>query len=91
MTGIRVRLLALGASVLVAGGLAAGVFSPEAAALPGQCMNTPYGGFCDSYGWADGSFSHCEGAFGFSNCYQACHDPVANRAVPTDLDPRTPC
>ena len=44
MTGIRVRLLALGASVLVSGGLAAGVFSPEAAALPGQCMNTPWGG-----------------------------------------------
>ncbi len=80
---------------LVLSGLAmmfASVMSvPVASAVPGQCVYTPYGGFCDSYGWADGSFSHCEGAFGFSNCFRACHDPVVNRAVPTDLDPRTPC
>ena len=85
------KLVALGAAVLVAVGLAGGVFAPPAGALPGQCMSSPWGGFCDSYGWADGSFQHCEGAMGFSNCFQACHDPVINRAVPTDLDPRTPC
>jgi hypothetical protein len=54
-------------------------------------MYTPWGGFCDEYAWADGSFYHCESALGFSNCFQACHDLVANRAVPTDVDPRTPC
>jgi hypothetical protein len=65
--------------------------APPAAALPGQCMYTPWGGFCDSAPWQDGSFQHCKSALGFSQCYQACHDPVANQAVPTDLDPRTPC
>lgn len=70
---------------------AAILFAPPAAALPGQCVYTPWGGFCDEYAWDDGSFYHCERALGFSQCFQACHDPVANRAVPTDADPRTPC
>ena len=85
------RGLALVATVLTAVGLSAALAAPVATALPGQCISTPYGGFCDSYGWGDGSFQHCQGAFGFSSCYQACHDPVTNTAVPTDVDPRTPC
>lgn len=85
------RPLALAAAVLAAVGLAGGVSAPPAGALPGQCMSSPWGGFCDEYAWGDGSFYHCERALGFSNCYQACHDPIANRAYPTDVDPRTPC
>lgn len=89
------RLAALGAAVLMAVGLAAGVFSPSAGALPGQCVYSPFGGFCDGQPWADGSFNHCEssgfGGFQYSNCYQACHDMATARAVPTDLDPNTPC
>lgn len=89
------RIAALGAAVLMAVGLAAGVFSPSASALPGQCVRGPFGGFCDSQPWADGSFQHCEqagfGVFSYSNCYQACHDMATARAVPTDLDLNTPC
>ena len=29
-------------------------------ALPGQCWNTPFGGFCDGAAQMDGSFNHCE-------------------------------
>lgn len=89
MIRIRLFVLALTAALTVA--LAIGVFSPSAAALPGQCVTTPWGGFCDSYGWSDGSFNHCESALGFSQCYQACHDPVSSRPVPTDMNPATPC
>lgn len=89
------RLTALGVAVLVAVGLAAGVFAPSAGALPGQCIQSPFGGFCDGQAWADGSFNHCEssgwGGFSYSNCFQACHDVATARAVPTDLDPNTPC
>lgn len=82
---------ALRAAVVAAVGLAAALTAPTAGALPGQCLGTPWGGFCDGYAWEDGSFQHCERALGFSQCYQACHDPVANRAIPTDMDIRTPC
>ena len=85
------RAPALAGAVLAAGWLLTGPGAPSAAALPGQCMGSPWGGFCDEYAWADGSFYHCERALGFSNCYQACLDPVANRSYPTDVDPRTPC
>lgn len=89
------RTTALSAAVLMAVGLAAGVFSPTASALPGQCIQSPWGGYCDGQAWADGSFNHCEqsgfGGFSYSNCFQACHDVASARAVPTDLDPRTPC
>lgn len=85
------RSAVVGAAALVGIGLAAGVFSPPALALPGQCMSTPWGGFCDNPPAADGSFWHCEGAMGFSNCFQACYDPVANRPVPTDMNFNTPC
>ena len=85
------RALAVTAAVLAAVWPAAALSAPQAAALPGQCAWSPWGGFCDEYAWADGSFYHCQSALGFSNCYQACHDPVSNQAVPTDVDPRTPC
>lgn len=88
---VLVRLAAVLVTLTAAVALAVSLFAPSAAALPGQCLNTPWGGFCDSYGWADGSFQHCESALGFSQCYQACHDPVSNRAVPTDMNPATPC
>lgn len=89
------RLAALGAATLMGVGLVAGVFAPVASALPGQCIQSPFGGYCDGQAWADGSFNHCEnsgwGMFSYSNCFQACHDMATARAVPTDLDPRTPC
>jgi hypothetical protein len=66
-------------------------FPAVAEATPGQCMYSPWGGFCDSYGWQDGSFNHCESAMGFSNCYQSCIDPASGRPFPTDMDPNTPC
>lgn len=88
------RALALGAAVVAAGWLAAAP-APSAQALPGQCVSSPFGGFCDDQAWADGSFQHCEnsgfGVFSYSSCFQACHDPVSNRAVPTDVDLRTLC
>ncbi len=86
-----IRVLSLAAGALTGALVLAPPLAAPAAALPGQCMYTPWGGFCDEYAWADGSFYHCESALGFSNCFQACHDLVANRAVPTDVDPRTPC
>lgn len=83
---------ALRAAVVAAVVLAAALTAPSAGALPGQCMDTRWGGFCDGYGWEDGSFQHCERALGFfSQCYQACHDPITNRPIPTDMDIRTPC
>lgn len=84
-----------GGAVLAAVAVAAALSAPPAAALPGQCVSGPFGGFCDSDPWPDGSFQHCEnagwGVFQYSNCFQACHDLVSARAVPTDLDARTPC
>lgn len=78
-------------AVLAAVGVSAALTAPLASALPGQCIYTPWGGFCDSAPAPDGSFNHCHSALGFSTCFQACHDPVSNTAVPTDMDPRTPC
>jgi hypothetical protein len=90
-----IRAGALLGAALTALGLAAGVYAPDAAALPGQCVYSPFGGFCDGAAAVDGSFNHCEnggyGGFTYSRCFQACHDPVTNTAVPTDLDPRTVC
>ena len=83
------------AAVLVALCLAAGTLAPTAAALPGQCIQSPFGGFCDDAAMSDGSFNHCErsgfGVFSYSHCFQACHDVVSARAVPTDMDMSTPC
>lgn len=80
---------------MVSVGLAGALTAPSAGAVPGQCWNSPFGGFCDSQLQADGSFQHCESVgFGsslYENCYQACHDPVSNRAVPTDYNYNTPC
>lgn len=47
------RVLALGAAVLTAVGLSAALSAPLAAALPGQCVSTPFGGFCDGAAEAD--------------------------------------
>ncbi|MFM8598237.1 MAG: hypothetical protein ACKOB8_04430 [Mycobacterium sp.] len=33
--------------------------APAALATPGQCWNSPFGGFCDELPDADGSFRHC--------------------------------
>lgn len=82
------RRTALLAASLLATGLA---FAPAAAALPGQCWNSPFGGFCDTAPLSDGSFQHCITFGGSSFCTQACHDPVTNQALPTDYDERTPC
>ena len=56
--------------------LGLGLFAtaPVAEAVPGQCMYSPWGGFCDTAPASDGSFNHCESALGFSNCYRACLD-----------------
>ena len=86
-----IRITALWASTLTAAGLVGGVLAPAASALPGQCFDTPWGGFCDFAPAPDGSFWHCESAMGFSNCFQACHDVMSNRAVPTDMDWNTGC
>ena len=64
--------------------------APTASAVPGQCINTPWGGFCDSLPMADGSFQHFEWAMGFYNCYQACIG-ADGRPYPTDLNWNTPC
>lgn len=94
---ITKRIVALAGSLLVAVGLAAGVFSPSASALPGQCGGGYGGGhggeFCDYDLWPDGSFMHYERVcvFGFcgNNTFRACH--VEGGRVPTDSDPATPC
>jgi hypothetical protein len=70
------------------------VCAPSAAAVPGQCWSSPFGGFCDQLPDADGSFMHCEqtgfGSSSYRNCYQACLD-VAGRLYPTDYRFDTPC
>ena len=79
------------ASSLAVLGLA---LAPPAAGAPGQCWNSPFGGFCDELPDEDGSFMHCESVgFGsslYKNCYQACLDP-AGRLYPTDYKFDTPC
>jgi hypothetical protein len=85
------RFLALMGAVVAAVGLAAGFLAPVASALPGQCWNSPFGGFCDTQPMSDGSYQNCI-TFGTSSfCQQVCHDPISNRAVPTDMNPDTPC
>ena len=40
---------------------------------------------------SDGSYQNCI-TFGTSSyCQQVCHNPVTNQAVPTDMNPNTPC
>lgn len=56
--------------------------APSAHATPGQCSQSPWGGFCDSFGQrGDGSYYHCENVLGFSNCFWV-------RPVSVDVDPR---
>lgn len=74
-----------------------GLFFPApAGATPGQCWQSPFGGFCDSSPYTDGSFQHCEtvvypfGTSSYRNCWQACMDN-SGRMIPTDYDFNTPC
>ena len=93
MTGTP-RPATLLAAALLAVGAALGpgaVTAPTADALPGQCWNSPFGGFCDTAPMSDGSYRNCITYGSSSYCRQVCHDPVTNRAVPTDMDPDTPC
>jgi hypothetical protein len=88
---IRHRLTLLGGAALAAVSLSAALFAPTASALPGQCWNSPFGGFCDTQPMSDGSYQNCI-TFGTSSyCQQVCHNPVTNQAVPTDMNPNTPC
>ena len=79
------------ATVIAAAGLAGALSAPIATALPGQCWNSPFGGFCDTAPQADGSYQNCVTFGSSSYCQQVCHDPVSSRAVPTDYDFTTPC
>ena len=84
------RLLMAGVSAVGLMGAAA----PIAVATPGQCWNSPFGGFCDQFPAQDGSFMHCEhtgyGSSTYQNCFQSCIGP-AGQLVPTDYDFKTPC
>ena len=84
-------MIARAGAVVAAVVLAAGVFAPAAGALPGQCWNSPFGGFCDTAPMSDGSYQNCITFGSSSYCQQVCHNPVTNQAVPTDMDPETPC
>ena len=81
-------------AVMVALVVAGLVSAPLAAATPGQCWSSPFGGFCDELPDTDGSFMHCEytgfGSSSYRNCYQACLDG-ASRPYPTDYSFDTPC
>ena len=78
---------------------ATGVFAilalpAQAQAAPGQCWNSPFGGFCDQMPEADGSFMHCEytgfGSSTYRNCFQVCMN-VNGGIFPTDYNFQTPC
>jgi hypothetical protein len=84
----KTHLAALATAALLATGTA---LAPAAVALPGQCWNSPFGGFCDTAPMSDGSYRNCITYGSSSYCRQVCHDPVSNRAVPTDYDESTPC
>lgn len=66
---------------LVGAAVAAGVLSAPAQATPGQCIYTPWGGFCDGPLLNNGTYHHCEGAMGFTNCFYV-------RPVPVEVDGR---
>lgn len=82
MSKINVRrflVAMLSGGVLAAVGLG---WAQHADAVPGQCVNSPFGGFCDGLpAVPGGTYYHCESALGFSNCYYV-------RPVPTEVDPR---
>ena len=88
---IRAMITSACAAALTVGGL---VCAPIAVAAPGQCWNSPFGGFCDELPAADGSFMHCEqvgfGSSLYRSCYQACLDD-GGRLYPTDYQFDTPC
>lgn len=94
-TGRETRTTGFVRAVLAATlSLAALAIAPTAAATPGQCWSSPFGGFCDELPDADGSFMHCEytgfGSSSYRNCYQACLDS-GGRLYPTDYRFDTPC
>lgn len=60
---------------------AAVILSGKALANPGQCFTSPWGGFCDGDMLPNGTYRHCEGAMGFTNCFYV-------RPAPTSVDPR---
>jgi hypothetical protein len=78
----------------VAGLFSLMAFPAVANSTPGQCWNSPFGGFCDQFPAADGSFMHCEHvgykSSLYQNCFQSCVGP-AGRLIPTDYDLQTPC
>jgi hypothetical protein len=90
MRVLVIRLLILVATVLVAFGLAAGVFTPTAGAIPGQCVSGPFASFCDEPVQRNGSYLHCQsagwGPFYSSNCYQVCARTGAILPVAVDAD-----
>ena len=74
-----VTILVLAGAVVYA---ALAIMAPDANAVPGQCMQSPFGGFCDSqFINPDGSWYHCENVMGWSNCFTV-------RPVPVEIDPR---
>jgi hypothetical protein len=90
---MRTLILVATATTVIA--LATGAYNPPVVqALPGQCWNNPFGGFCDQLPEKDGSFMHCEsygfGSSKFQNCFQSCIGP-AGQLMPTDYDLTTPC
>jgi hypothetical protein len=87
----RHRIILLGGAALAAVSLSAGLSVPTASAVPGQCWNSPFGGFCDTAPQADGSYQNCITFGSSSYCQQVCHNPVTNQAVPTDYNFTTPC
>lgn len=62
--------------------------SAPAQASPGQCQGSPWGGFCDTDWWQDGSFMHGVNVMGFWSYQRVCD---GNPPINTDYDPRTPC
>lgn len=77
-TTIRLLLtVAFGGMITAAAAVATG----EAHAVPGQCVQTPWGGFCDGPMLPNGTYHHCEGAMGFANCFYV-------RPAPVEVDPR---
>lgn len=80
------KLFAAGA---IAAALAAPIaLSTPAQASPGMCGGSPWGGFCDTDVWPDGSFMHGVSVFGFWQYTRVCD---GNPPINTDYDPRTPC
>lgn len=81
--------------VLAAVVLAGGVSAPPAGAVPGQCVSTPYGGFCDEPVQRDGTYLHTEqsgwGWWYSSNAYRVCLRTGEIFPATMNPDQNTPC